>query len=198
MFRSVLEHICQLDILSFPRRCKLVVPVVSTRSHNQRRRVLRAILCASKNTFFWGMVQLQHSIPLLASLLSLLAVQELVRQVVVDLVLFLHELSTVHHALLLHSVCVPPVMQHKRAPVHWLARFFGILAADIPLCYRRSHCDRHRRCLAGLMRDDFTCPELAQHVTEVLVKVVRSDDVTYQYDEPRLSSRNVLFFPSYG
>ena len=54
------------------------------------------------------------------------------------------------------------------------------------------------RLLAGLMRDDFTCPELAQHVTEVLVKVVRSDDVTYQYDEPRLCSRNVLFFPSYG
>ena len=50
-----------------------------------------------------------------------------------------------------------------------------------------------RHLLAGLMRDDFTCPGLAQHV-----KVVRSDDVTYQYDEPRLSSRNVLFFPSYG
>ena len=55
-----------------------------------------------------------------------------------------------------------------------------------------------RHLLAGLMRDDFTCPGLAQHITEVLVKVVRSDDVTYQYDEPRLSSRNVLFFPSYG
>ena len=48
------------------------------------------------------------------------------------------------------------------------------------------------------MRDDILCPRLARHVTEVLVNVVRSDDATYEYDEPRLSSRNVLFFPSYG
>ena len=53
-----------------------------------------------------------------------------------------------------------------------------------------------RHLLAGLMRDDFTCPGLAQHVTEVLVKVVRSDDVTHQYDEPRPVSYTHLTLPT--
>ena len=50
------------------------------------------------------------------------------------------------------------------------------------------------RLLAGLMPDDILCPGLARHVTEVFVNVARSDDATYEYDKPRLCSRDVLFF----